>query len=79
MTCDSLGNLWVSDSDNHAIREVTPDGTVTTIAGTGVMGYLDGDNTKAMFKYPYGIAIDNTGVVFIMDTGNNRVRKLEYK
>jgi serine/threonine-protein kinase len=79
MTCDAAGNLWVSDSGNHSIREVTPDGTVTTIAGKGVMGYSDGDNTKALFKYPFGITIDNTGVVFVMDNGNNRVRKLEYK
>jgi ribosomal protein S11 len=79
MTCDALGNLWVSDSDNHAIRKITPDGVVTTIAGTGQMGYKDGDSTKAQFKFPYGIAVDNTGTLFVMDTGNNRVRKLEYK
>ena len=79
MTCDASGNLWVSDGDNHAIRKVTPDGTVTTIAGTGVMGYSDGDSTKALFKYPFGITVDNKGVVFVMDNGNNRVRKLEYK
>ena len=79
MTCDASGNLWVSDGGNHAIRKVTPDGTVSTIAGKGVMGYSDGDNTKALFKYPFGITVDNTGVVFVMDNGNNRVRKLEYK
>jgi len=79
MTCDALGNLWVSDSDNHAIRKITPDGVVTTIAGSGEMGYKDGDGALAQFKFPYGIAVDNTGTVFVMDTGNNRVRKLEYK
>jgi hypothetical protein len=79
MTCDASGNLWVCDGGNHAIREVTPDGTVTTIAGQGVMGYSDGDKTKALFKYPFGITVDNKGVVFVMDNGNNRVRKLEYK
>jgi hypothetical protein len=79
MTCDASGNLWVCDGDNHAIREVTPDGTVTTIAGKGSMGYLDGDGSKALFKYPTGITVDNKGVVFVMDSGNNRVRKLEYK
>jgi hypothetical protein len=79
MTCDISGNLWVSDRDNHAIREVTSDGTVTTIAGKGTMGYADGDSTKALFNFPFGITIDKTGVVYIMDTGNNRVRKLEYK
>jgi len=79
MTCDASGNLWVSDGGNHAIRKVTPDGTVTTIAGKGVMGFSDGDNTQALFKYPFGITVDNAGVIFVMDNGNNRVRKLEYK
>ncbi|WP_188932090.1 SBBP repeat-containing protein [Puia dinghuensis] len=79
MTCDASGNLWVSDGDNHAIRKVTQDGTVTTIAGKGMMGYADGDSTQALFKYPFGITVDNTGTVFVMDNGNNRVRKLEYK
>jgi sugar lactone lactonase YvrE len=79
MTCDASGNLWVADGDNHAIREVTPDGTVSTIVGTGIPGYADGDSTKAQFRFPYGITIDPNGVVYVMDTGNNRVRKLEYK
>jgi len=79
MTCDASGNLWVCDGDNQAIRKVTPDGTVTTIAGTGTIGYADGVGTQALFKFPYGITVDNNGVIFVMDGGNNRVRKLEYK
>ncbi|NCD71653.1 NHL repeat-containing protein [Mucilaginibacter agri] len=79
MTCDATGNLWVSDCNNHAIRKITPDGTVTTIAGVGTKGFADGEGSKAFFNYPYGITVDNNGVVFVMDTGNNRVRKLEYK
>jgi hypothetical protein len=79
MTCDASGNLWVSDCNNHSIRKVTPNGTVTTIAGKGTMGYLDGDGKNALFKYPFGITVDNTGVIYVMDNGNNRVRKLEYK
>jgi len=79
MTCDASGNLWVSDGGNHAIRKVTPDGSVTTIAGKGTMGYSDGDDTAALFNYPFGIAVDNAGIIFVMDSGNNRVRKLEYK
>lgn len=79
MTCDASGNLWVCDGSNHAIREVTPDGTVTTIAGTGSMGYQDGNAAEALFKYPFGITVDKDGAVFIMDNGNNRVRKLEFK
>jgi sugar lactone lactonase YvrE len=79
MTCDAAGNLWVCDGDNHAIRKVTPDGNVSTIAGLGRMGNTDGDSTQATFKYPYGITIDNTGTVFVADNGNCRIRKLEYK
>jgi hypothetical protein len=79
MACDASGNLWVCDGSNHAIRLVTPDGTVTTIAGTGSMGYKDGDAAQALFKFPFGITVDKDGVIFIMDNGNNRVRKLEFK
>lgn len=79
LACDAAGNVWVSDNGNHAIRKVTPDGTVTTVAGTGSMGYKDGEGLTAIFKFPSGITVDNNGVVFIMDRGNNRVRRLEYK
>ena len=79
MTCDAAGNLWVSDGSNHAIRKVTPDGAVTTIAGLGMAGNTDGDSTKAMFNYPCGITIDNAGTVFVADKSNCRIRKLEYK
>ena len=79
MTCDGAGNLWVADGDNHAIRKVTPDGTVTTIAGKGTMGFSDGDSTQALFSYPTGITVDKNGVVYVVDNGNNRIRKLVYK
>jgi sugar lactone lactonase YvrE len=79
MTCDASGNVWVSDSGNCAVREVTPDGSVKTIAGRGIPGYADGDDTKALFNTLFGIAVDNNGVVYVVDNGNSRVRKLEYK
>ncbi|HTK18590.1 MAG TPA: hypothetical protein VL442_03720 [Mucilaginibacter sp.] len=79
MTCDASGNLWVCDGGNHAIRKVAPDGTVSTIAGTGLAGYQDGDATKGLFNYPAGITVDDNGVIFIADNGNNTVRKLEFK
>jgi hypothetical protein len=77
MTCDASGNVWVSD--NCTVRKVTPDGSVTTIAGKGIPGYVDGDNTKALFNTLFGITVDNSGAVFVVDNGNKRVRKLEYK
>jgi hypothetical protein len=79
LACDASGNLWVSDSNNQSIREVTPDGTVTTIAGNGGPGYMDAKGSAALFKYPSGIVVDNTGVLYVTDNGNNRVRRLEYK
>lgn len=79
MTCDASGNLFVIDSINQAIREVNPDGTVTTIAGSGAMGYADGKGKKALFKFPFGITVDNAGVLYVTDSGNNRIRRLEYK
>ncbi len=79
LACDASGNVWVSDGNNSAIRRVTPAGAVTTIAGTGIMGFTNGDSSKAQFRYPFGITVDKSGVVYVMDNGNNSVRKIEYK
>jgi len=71
------GNLYVADSYNHAIREVTQDGVVTTIAGAaGVDGIIDGTNSSARFYYPSGIATDPSGNLFVADTYNCLVRKI---
>ena len=75
---DPFGNLWATDCNNNAVRMITPDGTVTTIAG-GTQGYADGEGTQAEFFSPYGIAIDKKGIVYVSDMGNNRIRKIEYK
>lgn len=74
---DSLGNLFVMDRDNSSIRKVTPAGVVTTIAGNGVSSYSDGTGTAASFAGPWGIAIDSTGILYVADTGNQRVRKVQ--
>lgn len=80
MTCDFSGNLYVSDYGNGAIRKVTPDGTVTTIAGSKAgPGFMDGNGSVAQFKYPTGIAMDRNGVLYVADAGNYKIRKLEYK
>jgi sugar lactone lactonase YvrE len=72
---DSIGNIYVSDTGNHRIRKITPDRTVTTLAGS-TNGYADGVGTAAKFYSPSGIAVDSIGNVYVADTGNHRIRKI---
>jgi len=76
---DHEGNVYVADYWNHAIRKVTPDGVVSTLAGHGAPGFKDGEGSQAQFFYPSDIAIAKDGTIYIADSGNNRIRKLEYK
>ncbi len=71
------GDLYVADRGNHCIRKVDPLGVVTTYAGTGqVAGNLDGPARQARFNSPVGVAIAPDGTLFVVDYGNNRVRKV---
>ena len=75
---DSAGNVYIADSGNNRIREVTTNGTINTIAGTGQCCY-SGDNgpaTSAFLNFPEGVAVDSLGNVYIADTNNQRVRKI---
>jgi sugar lactone lactonase YvrE len=77
VAADAAGNLYVSDAGNHTIRKITPDGTVSTLAGSpGQEGAADGAGAAARFSYPSGIAVDAAGNVFVADTGNHAVRKI---
>jgi sugar lactone lactonase YvrE len=74
---DSVGNVYVSDSGNSAIRKVTPAGLVTTLAGlAGSFGSADGKGSVARFADPEGIAVDSAGNVYIADSLNNTIRKM---
>jgi sugar lactone lactonase YvrE len=74
---DRTGNLYVADTDNHTVRKITPDGTVTTLAGlAGVSGTTDGLGSAARFYWPAGIAVDSYGNVYVADTYNQTIRKI---
>ncbi|WP_169787093.1 RHS repeat-associated core domain-containing protein [Hyalangium minutum] len=72
------GSLFIVDSANHRIRKVSPAGTITTVAGTGVPGYSGdgGSATQAQFRSPQDIAVDAENNLFIVDTGNFSIRKV---
>ncbi len=73
---DSQLNVYVADSNNSTIRKVAPDGTTSTFAGNGASGYVEGTGTAAAFNYPYGVAVDPQGFVYVADSANNRIRKI---
>ena len=75
LTFDALGNLYVADTGNHAIRRIAPSHFVSTVIGSGVAGYRDGNGTTALLNSPTGMAIDSSGSLFIADSGNNVIRK----
>ncbi|MCL2227275.1 MAG: S-layer homology domain-containing protein [Oscillospiraceae bacterium] len=75
---DDAGNIYVADSMNHAIRRITPTGEVSTVAGeTGRPGHADGSAAEALFTEPSGIAIGQSGAIFVADKGNQVIRKIE--
>lgn len=74
LASDDDGNLFVADSSNHAIRKISADGMVTTLAGNGEAGSSDGTGSGARFVYPYGVTVDGAGNVYV--TEGNRVRMI---
>jgi sugar lactone lactonase YvrE len=76
---DDHGDIYVTDTDNNLIRRVDAAGRVSTIAGTGLAGF-SGDGglaTAARLWRPHGIAVDNRGHVFVADSPNHRIRRID--
>ncbi|MDB5097428.1 MAG: hypothetical protein JWM80_1849, partial [Cyanobacteria bacterium RYN_339] len=76
VTVDAGGNAYVTDTNNHCIRKITPAQVVTTVAGNGAAGSQDGAGKGASFRSPKGIAADPKGTMFVADYGNNLIRKV---
>lgn len=72
---DGSGTLYVVDKTQR-LRQITPDGRVTTLAGSGQQGFADGPAELAQFDEPHGVAVGTDGRVYIADTGNRRIRLL---
>ena len=76
---DGSGNLYIADTQNQRIREVTTDGIIKTIAGNGQAGFV-GEGGRALyseFANPSGLAVDGAGNVYVADSGNDRVRRID--
>jgi sugar lactone lactonase YvrE len=74
---DRAGSLFVADTENCTIRKVTPAGEVTTLAGqAGARGDVDGLGDAARFRFPFGVAVDGAGNLFVADLGNGPIRKV---
>lgn len=73
------GNIVVADYGNNRIRLLTPTGTATTIAGSGVYGSANGNGRNASFARPSGVAIDASGNLYVLDAGTSIVRQIDPK
>ena len=69
-------SVYVADAGNNRIRRVTAEGNVSTLAGDGAAGFADGPAASARFNNPQGVAVDASGLVYVADTGNNRIRRI---
>ncbi len=75
---DASGNVYVADAAENRVRKIATDGSIQTVAGTGVAGFAGdgGQASAALLNQPYGLALDKTGNLYIADLGNARVRKV---
>jgi hypothetical protein len=68
--------VYVADYNNQRIRKITTAGVVTTLAGQTTPGTTDGTGTNARFNGPTGIAVTSGGILYVVDSDNNRIRKI---
>jgi sugar lactone lactonase YvrE len=76
ITMDIAGNFYVGDRINHAVRKITPAAVVTTLAGNGSAGFVNGTGSAAMFNEPLGLTTDAAGNVYVADYINSALRKI---
>ena len=80
---DSSGNLYVADAYDNRIRKITSAGVVSTLAGSGTRGFANTGDTDAddnllepRFDFPTGVAVDSSGILYVADARNHRIRKI---
>jgi sugar lactone lactonase YvrE len=76
LAMDASGNVLVADEQDHRIRKVTPEGVVTTLAGTGALGLANGPANQAKFANPTALVLDAQGNVLVADAGNHQIRMI---
>ncbi|MBO6661869.1 MAG: cadherin domain-containing protein [Roseivirga sp.] len=77
LVVDNNGNIYVTDSGNHRIRKIAPNGDVTTVAGTGSSTSSNGPATSSGVSTPLGIDMDNNGNIYFIDLGSHSIKKLD--
>jgi sugar lactone lactonase YvrE len=75
---DSAGNVYIADAGTHCIRKVSAAGVISTVAGNGTPGYSGdgGPAIVAQLNFPTGVAVDSSGNLYVVDTANERIRKV---
>ena len=78
LASDASGNIYLADQNNNVVRKVDPSGTITTFAGTGAPGFAgdSGPATQALLNGPLGVCVAPSGIIYVNDQGNHRVRAI---
>lgn len=76
LAIDPLGNVWIADTGNHAVRKISLQAEVSTVAGGSSTGNVDGQGAAARFHRPRGIAVSGEGSLLVTDVGNEVVREV---